>query len=125
MSAGNFIDASYAADNGLIFPVRIQPETAQLTLDTATNTEPTADIDDGLPTLVISKSRRGFGVHPRSVTIVLTADGTGKTEEYKEGRTYRIPILQKAMYDSLVKGDVGTYLGIACKLVSKTPELVR
>lgn len=125
MSAGVFVDSRYKSDNDLVFPIRIQPETAQLVLDTATNAATGDDVGAGLPTLVTRKSRKGFGVHPRFVTIELTADGAGAKADYKEGTQHRVPILQKAMYESLVKGDVGTYLGIACKLVSKTPELLR
>jgi len=125
MSAGVFVDSRYKSDNDLVFPIRIQPETAQLVLDTATNTATVNDVGAGLPTLVTRKSRKGFGVHPRFVTIELTANGTGAKADYLEGTQHRVPILQKAMWESLVKGDVGTYLGIACKLVSKTPELLR
>lgn len=125
MSAGVFTDSRYKSDDNLVFPVRVQPETLQLVLDTATNTATSDDVGAGLPTLVTRKSRKGFGVHPRFVTIKLTADGAGAKADYKEGTQHRVPILQKAMWQSLVKGDVGTYLGIACEVVSKTPELLR
>lgn len=127
MSAGPFIDSRYEANSGFVFPIRIQPETNSLELDTTTNSPPTEDVTADLPTLVLTKSRRGFGVHPRTFTIVLTGDGLpdSRTEEYREGNSYTIPILQASVWDSLVKGDVGTYQGIPCVLRTKTPEQIR
>jgi hypothetical protein len=126
MSAGQFLDSKYASNDGLVFPVRLQPETLALTLGGTANTATADAIDAGLPTLVTRKSRKGFGVHPRSVTVRLTADGTGQTADYEaEGTLHTIPVLQAATWEGYTKGATGTYLGIACILVSKTPEQVR
>jgi len=127
MSAGTFIDSKYEANSDLIFPVRIQPETNSLELGTTSNSPPAAAVNPNLPTVSVSASRRSFGVHPRTATIVLIGDGLPdtKTEEYKEGNTYVIPILSESVWDTIAKGDVGTYQGIPCRLVAKAPEIIK
>lgn len=125
MSAGNFKTSRYESNDAFVYPIRIQPETEGLTIATVANAPSTDGITENLPTLVTSKSRRGFGCHPRLVTIKLTADGTGATAEYKAGRTYRIPILNPTVWTGITKGDTGTYLDIACQVVSKSPEVLR
>lgn len=125
MSAGSFETSKYESNDAYVYPIRIQPETRGLTLGGVANAPSTSAITENLPTIVSRKSRRGFGCHPRFATIKLTADGTGQTAEYKEGRTYQVPILNPTVWNGLTKGDTGTYLGIACEVVSKTPELLR
>lgn len=125
MSAGVFKTSKYESNDAFVYPIRVQPETEGLTIGGAANAPSTAAITEKLPTIVSTKSRRGFGCHPRLVTIKLTADGTGQTAEYKEGRTYRVPILNPTVWDGITKNQTGTYLGIACEVVSKTPELLR
>lgn len=125
MSAGNFSYSKYQSNQPHVFPCRVQPETLALSIDGAANTAPAGDVEAGLPTVVLRKSRKGFGVHPRTITVRLTADGTGQTAEYKEGRSYVLPILRSALWDVIKKNDTGTYLGIACIVVSKAPEIVR
>lgn len=125
MSAGSFIDSKYESDAAYMFPIRLQPETEGLTLNGVANAPSTGAITENLPTIGVSRSRRGFGVHPRFVTVRLTASGVGKTVEYTAGRLYRVPILNPTVWAGVVKGQTGTYNGIACEVVTKTPELTR
>lgn len=126
MSAGVFEDGVYESNDGLVFLCRTQPETKGLTLNSVANAYSTETLTAGLPTLPLRQSRRGFGVKVRSVTVELTADGTGPTADYLgTGSQLTVPVFDPAVYASYAKGQTGTYLGIACKCVRKTPELVR
>lgn len=126
MSAGAFEDGKYEIDSGsYVYPCRVQPETKQLTIGGDANDETSAVITAEMPTLQLRANRRGFGVKPRTVTVELTANGTGATAQYLSGTQHVIPVLQKAVWDAYVKGSTGTYLGIACKVVSKNPELIK
>lgn len=125
MSAGSFKTSKYESNDAFVYPIRIQPETEGLTIGGTANAPSADGITENLPTLVTSKSRRGFGCHPRLVTVKLTADGAGVAAEYKAGRTYRVPILNPTVWAGITKGNTGTYLGIACEVVSKSPEVLR
>jgi hypothetical protein len=62
----------------------------------------------------------------RSVTIELTADGTGETADYEgTGTRHTIPVFSETVWSGYDKGQTGTYLGIACKYVGKSPEVIR
>lgn len=128
MSAGAFEDGKYEQNGGSnIWSCRVQPETKELALDSVTNEYPSGSETADLPTLEISKrGNRGFGLIPRVVTVELTADGTGATGDYLgEGTRFTIPVFQESVYNGYSKGQTGTYLGIACKFVSKTGEKIR
>lgn len=126
MSAGVFEEGKYEAGNGTVYPVRVQPESKELELNSVANAYPTDAITAGVPTIPIRKSRRGFGISVRTVTVELTADGTGETADYLgEGALLTIPVFNPTVWDGYGKGQTGTYLGIACKFKSKNPELVK
>lgn len=126
MSAGVFKNVGYAADYGAgtaIHPIRVQPETEQLTLDGTANTgEDSADISNPISAQT-SKSRKGLGLHPRTVSVKFTAAApTG----YAENQIYRIPLLNKDIKAKATKGQTGSYLGVAVEVVSNyAPEIVR
>jgi hypothetical protein len=62
----------------------------------------------------------------RSVTVELTADGTGETGDYEgTGTRFTIPVFDPDVWDGYAKGQTGTYLGIACVFRGKSPEVVR
>jgi hypothetical protein len=124
MSAGPFTTGVYQGDTGILFPVRVQPETKALTINAETNDEPTGTPQVGQPSALISGTRRQNGVIARKINIVLTADGIGTTAEYKAGTTHSVVVLSSARFASWGKGMIGTYLGIPCRVVSKTPERV-
>jgi hypothetical protein len=125
MSVGNFTDSKYEAADGKIYPIRIQPETAQAVIASDTNNAPAGAVTGGLPTLRISSGRRGFGVHPRYIIVELTANGTGANAGYTSGRKLKVVSLTPAFSNGLVKGSTGTYLGIACKVITIVPELIK
>lgn len=127
MSAGGFEEGKYLDESGNIYRVRVQPETKGLELGGTSNAYPTAAVTPGLPTLIRKLlTRRGFGVTMRSVQIELTADGTGSTGDYQgEGTRHNIPVFNPTVYNGYAEGQTGTYLGIACKFVNKSPEVIR
>lgn len=127
MSAGQFETGRYGDEAGNVWECRVQPETKELTLDTVANAYPVDDPTPDLPTLPVKTSgRRGFGITMRSVTIELTADGTGETGDYEgTGTRHTIPVFDSTVWSGYSKGQTGTYLGIACKYVGKAPEVVR
>lgn len=126
MSAGVFERGVYESDDGLVYSCRVQPETKGLTIDGIANDYSPEPVTQGLPTLALRQSRRGYGVKARTVTVELTADGTGPTADYLgEGSQLTVPIFDRAVWLSYAKGMTGVYLGIPCAVVRKDPELVR
>jgi hypothetical protein len=124
MSAGTFEVGKYEDDSGNIWECRVQPETKGLTLNTVANDYPASAATAGLPTLPVNvSSRRKFGVKMRSVTIELTADGTGATADYLgTGTRFTIPVFDPTVWAGYDKGQTGTYLGIACIYRTKSNE---
>jgi hypothetical protein len=124
MSAGKFEIGKYEqATGGNVWPCRAQLETKALTLGGVANEYPSAGATVGLPRVRLRKGKREFGLSIRTVTVKLTADGTGATEEYLEGTLHTVPVFKKSVHDGYVDGAVGTYLGIDCVQVSKFPQV--
>jgi hypothetical protein len=121
MSAGAFENSFYTStDLGTVHPIRIQPETKGLTLGGVANDAPdgTAAI---LPSAVVSKGTKAFGINARTVSIQLTAALTG----YKAGSVIRVPWLEDSTFAAIApKVTTGTYLATACKVVGKRAEKV-
>lgn len=121
MSAGAFEDAKYEQAGGVnIWPCRAQPESKGLTLNSVANAYPSDAVTANLPKIRLRKGRREFGLPIRTVTIELTADGTGATAEYLEGTLQTIPIFVESVWNGYAEQQTGTYLGIACKFVGKS-----
>lgn len=121
MSAGTFEDAKYEQANGdNVWPCRAQPESKGLALGGVANAYPTDAVTAGLPKIKLRKTRREFGLPIRTVTIELTADGTGGNAEYKSGTLHVVPVFQQSVWEGYDEGQTGTYLGIACKYINKT-----
>jgi hypothetical protein len=121
MSAGSFESAKYEqSTGGNIWPCRAQTETKELAIGGETNDYPAGAVTAGLPKVKLRKGRREFGLPVRTVTVKLTAAGTGATAEYLSGTLHRVPCFTQAFYDDLVDGATGTYLGIACEVVDKS-----
>jgi len=125
MSAGVFERSRYQADYGAgtaIHPIRIQPETAALVINSVTN-DPPAGATTNPISCQVSRGRRSLGLHPRFVTVAFTATPpTG----YAANQTYRIPLLTPTIAAEAVAGATGTYLGVAIEVVSNfAPEIVR
>lgn len=120
MSAGAFVRSKYESDEGSIHPIKVQPETLSATLGGA-NSPPAADTDTDISARVTGGNRE-LGLRARSVSVKFTAT---PPDGYKEDQVYRIPILTPARWDAITKSTTGTYLGVACQVVGKTPENVK
>jgi len=127
MSAGRFdLNGKYESDAGNIYRCRPQPETKDMALDAATNAYPSGAITAGLGSITLTKSKRSLGVIPRTVTVRLTADGAAGTADYEgEGTSHVVVVFSPTVYAGYAIGDTGTYLGIACVLDFKQPEVLR
>lgn len=127
MSAGTFETGKYADNVGNVWECRVQPETKGLTLGGVANAYTADAATADLPTLPVNvSSRRKFGIKMRSVTVELTADGTGDVADYEgTGTRFTIPVFQASVWDGFAKSQSGTYLGIACVFVSKSSEEVK
>lgn len=123
MSDGKFEIAKYEqSTGGNVWPGRAQLETKALSLGGVANAYPAAAPTAGLPRIRLRKGKKEFGLSIRTVTVELTADGTGATAGYASGTTHIVPVFTQTVHDGYVFGAVGTYLGIACKCVGKFPE---
>ena len=127
MSAGKFdLAGKYESDAGNIYRCRPQPETKDLALGGAANAYPAGAITAGLGSVTLTKSKRSLGVIPRTVTVRLTADGAGDQGDYEgEGTSHVVVVFNPTVYAGYAIGDTGTYLGIACVLDFKQPEVLR
>jgi len=121
MSSGPFEAGKYEAISGTIYPVRVQPETKDLTIGGTANAYPAAAVSNGVSKIALRRGKRAFGPAIRTATVKLTADGAGAFADYKEGNTYTIPIFAQATYDAWNYNEVGEYLGIACELIGLFP----
>lgn len=127
MSAGKFdLDGKYESDAGNVYRCRPQPETKALSLGGVANAYPAAAITAGLGSVTLTKSKRSLGVIPRTVTVRLTADGTGAQGDYEgEGTSHVVVVFNSNVFTGYAIGEAGTYLGIACVLDFKSPEVLR
>ena len=122
MSAGSFENGKYQADNNLIYPVKVQPETKALTINAVANDYPLGDVGTGLPPIKVNASRKSRGFHTRHVVVELTANGTGETAQYVAGTRHKIIVFTSATLNSYELNATGTYLGIPCRVVFKSGE---
>jgi hypothetical protein len=121
MSAGAFEYSRYASGSGLVYRIRVQPETLAMVIDGSTNAA-APDSIDGIGTIKTSAGNRAFGIKPRTVTVRFTSTlPTG----YKAGTLITLPWMVADTWEELTNGDTGTYLGQAIELVSKKAENVR
>lgn len=123
MSAGPFDRSRYEADagnGGTIHPIRIQPETAGLTIGGIANDPPTGVANSPFAARA-RKGKREYGLGARVVTIAWdTTPPAGYSME-----TLTIPVLTPAAFAAYIPDSTGTYLGTACKVVSRGPENLR
>jgi len=131
MSAGAFITARYPAQYGAgtqIHPIRVQPETLTLSVTiggaAVTNSQAAGAVNNPI-SAVVSRSKRGRGLIPRSITFRFT--GTPPTG-YKAGSTLSLPALNSALTGA-PNGATGTYtVGATAspiEVVGVSPERVR
>lgn len=121
MSAGKFEDGFYELNSGEIARIRVQEETKSLTLDGTANAYATGP--STLPTAAkVSGGRRSLGINARLVRVQFTA---GPPSGYKAEGVVALPWFNPTTWEALEKGNTGTYLSTAVKLVGKTAEAVR
>lgn len=125
MSAGIFVNAVYSAtyDGGThLHPIRVQPETLAATAGSVANGATDTPANSPISAMV-SKSRRGLGLHARMVHLKSVATPpTG----YKTGSTVRIPALQEAFYNACaITGTSVTYLSTTWVSTGVSAEEVR
>jgi hypothetical protein len=121
MSAGAFTLTRYQTDAGDIVPIKLQPETLQATFGGVINNAPTGAPSAGFPSADVSGGRRSIGIHPRIVTVRITA---GLPPGYQSPSTHRVACLNTAVYNAAVKGAAAGYLGGTGTVVSKSPEVI-
>ena len=121
MSTGAFETGKYEQNGGTnVWPCKAQPETKGLTLSGVANAYPTAGATAGLPRIKLRKSRREFGLPIRTVTVELTADGTGVTADMDAGTLHTVPVFKESVWEGYDELQTGTYLGIACVFSGKS-----
>ncbi len=121
MSAGRFSLVSYETDTGVLVPARVQPETLQATFGGVINAAPTGSPAAGYPSVVISRSKRSNGIHPRTVTVNITA---GLPAGYVTPGSFVVPCMNEAAYTAATKGAAAGYLGGTGLVVGKSPESI-
>lgn len=120
--SGSYVFSGYAAsvDPTKIFPIRVQPETLALVINQISNDAPSGGTNQ-LVSARVAGSRREFGCNARSVYITWTGN---PPDGYKPGQTIRLPILKPDVWNDIVKGQTGSYLGANIRVVGKTPEYI-
>lgn len=126
MSAGAFIPEIYSTDGGAIYPVRVQPETLTLTLNSTANAGGVGPVAPNTPSARISGSFRELGVICRRVRFKFSTATI--PPGYKLDSILTLPALTLASYNAWGKGSVGTYTinGTAYDVafVGKSPERI-
>ena len=128
MSAGGFIVSKYELTAGeeIRVPIRVQPETLTLTINTIANAAPAGAYTAHMPSARVTGGRRGLGIFARLVRFEFTATPpTG----YKEGETLSLPALSPEFYDECTYGATGTYTvagsTVAVRVIGTTAEKIR
>lgn len=122
MSAGAFQISRYERNGAVsIHGIDIQPETAAATFDGVVNDPPAAAVNSDF-SVKISRAANACGLLPRKANVRFT--GTLPTG-YKADQVYPIVILQESVWAGITRGQVGTYLGEATVVVSKSNEDVK
>jgi hypothetical protein len=123
MSTGVFENAKYEqSTGGNIWPCRAQPETKALTLGGEDNAYPAGAATAGLPRIKLRIGKKQVGLSIRTVTVKLTANGTGAVAGYLSGTLHTVPVFVAATHAGYSEGATGTYQGIACECVGKFPK---
>lgn len=121
MSSGIFTIGTYEDNRGAIRGIRVQPETAALVIDGATNAFATGTVN-AVPRAKVSGGRNSYGVNARKVTIRFTG---ANPAPYAPGSTISLPWFDRTSFDALVNDTTGTYQSLPIILVGTTPEKTR
>lgn len=120
MSTGPFLLANYAsALTGNVHPIKIQPETAQLSVDGVQNAIPAGPADD--PRQAIVSRRRGIGLFAAKVGFRVTVAGTSG---FPVGSIHYIPWLNATTLAGVVapKYQPAEYQGATGRIIGYSPE---
>lgn len=123
MSAGATVLSKYQ-DTKLstnIRPIRIQPETLALEINSVANAAPTG-AQNAYPSAQVSSGKRSIGVNARTVTIKFS--GTPPTG-YKADSPITLPWLTATTFGAIDVGQTGTYLETAIVVLGTSAEKVR
>jgi len=120
MSAGNFTQAIYETDSGGFHNGRCQPETLLAEFNSVVNANGAGPITSAI-SAYMGGSRRRLGITARKVAIRFT--GTPPTGY--SGDPVDVTIMQKSVFDGILPGQAGTYLGAPTQVISKTAEQIR
>lgn len=122
MSAGQFEDSKYQANNGDVYFIRVQQETLDCTIDGTANEEAAGEIDQTLRAKS-NGSSKSYGMNARRVRLAFTGD---VPTDYSGG-VVSIPVLRPATFEawSATPNLTGTYLGEAVRVVGFSPERFR
>lgn len=115
MSSGPFVTTKYEDDQGLIHPIRVQPEGAAIN-----GTPPAGNIDTNVSAQV-GGSRRSYGCHARGVRLVRTVGTAPNT--FKRYNFY--PVLTPTAFGSITKGQEFTIDGTAWTVQDTVNEKLR
>ena len=118
MSNGPFEDSKYAADDGTVYGIIVQPETLSLTMGGVANTPQTGD-RTGSVLARSSGSRRGYGMFARVGRFRIVTPGSSGLAV---GRVITLPLLNGDIYDEFEKPNTGTYNTATIAAVGRSPE---
>lgn len=125
MSAGQFTKTLYEDDKGIFHPVRIQPETFSLTLNTVPNDAPVGPKTPNIPGLKLSKGKREAGVVARRIRFKIT--DPNPPANYQANSILSLPVLTPAAFNTYEKDQTGSYtlngINYSVAYVGKTPEI--
>lgn len=122
MSAGIFETYTYEDQNGVKYPIRLQPETlSTLIIGTTTNTSASGDPDVNTTQVRVSGGTRQAGVYPRKIGIRFTGAGP---VGYKQGATHYVVVPDPAKFAAFTnpRAQTGSYLGFDCVVIGSSPE---
>lgn len=119
MSSGAFSRTFYEANNGDIYKVRVQPETAQAVIGGTANAAPAGPATVPISAKV-TKARNEIGLGCRKISIF-----TANPPADYIGNTAQLAVLTPALYDGLNGGESVTYLGATWEVVGFSPETRR
>jgi len=129
MSAGQFQIVGYQAsyDTAEIHPIRVQPETLELTVTIGgtdvVNTPADLSTATSPISAVVSRGKRSRGLNARTITVEFPIPTTPPTG-YLNNSPIRLAMLNPALSATPV-GAVGTYLATPCRVVGTSPETAR
>lgn len=127
MSSGPFRLVRYEAtySNAAVHPIRIQPETLLLTIET-----PSGSVDNEVPqdseinnpiSARVSGGRRALGLAARKVVIQFNEVPPAG---YQFGGRIALPWLSRTTFQDLARAQDATYLNASCTVVGLIPENV-